>query len=240
MFEETFLLHREKDPPRRLSLPVAIALHGLVLAGIVGGSVWFDDEPPEPSVPVIFYKTALPAAAGGPAGSSRPRAASEKRRQSAAPIRLAQIPSSSSEVSPLEEIAGPVVEDTRGNDDELVPGSGIGIMPSGRPGGILNDPAGEQGIFRPGGEVRSPVLVRRVEPDYPEAARRARIEGVVILDAIITASGDVEDVRVVRSAGALLDSAAGEAVRRWAYRPATLNGRPVRVFLTVTVDFRVH
>jgi protein TonB len=79
-----------------------------------------------------------------------------------------------------------------------------------------------------------------VEPDYPEAARKARIEGVVILEAVITAQGGVEDVRVVHSAGLLLDSAAAEAVRRWTYRPGTLNGRAVRVLLTVNVTFRVH
>jgi TonB family protein len=61
-----------------------------------------------------------------------------------------------------------------------------------------------------------------------------------VLEAIIAASGAIEDVRVVKSAGALLDAAAEEAVRRWKYRPATLNGCPVRVRLTVTVAFRLH
>ena len=78
----------------------------------------------------------------------------------------------------------------------------------------------------------SPEILPRVEPQYPEAARKARLEGVVILDA--------DRVRVIRSAGKLLDDAAAEALRRWTYRPATLNGRSVRVLLTVTVDFRVH
>jgi outer membrane biosynthesis protein TonB len=45
---------------------------------------------------------------------------------------------------------------------------------------------------------------------------------------------------VIRSADALLDASAAQALRRWIYRPTTLNGRPVRVPLTVTVDFRVH
>ena len=79
-----------------------------------------------------------------------------------------------------------------------------------------------------------------MDPQYPEAARKAGIEGVVILDAVIAASGQVEEVRVLRSAGKLLDDAAAQALRRWTYRPATLNGRAVRVLLTVTVSFRVH
>jgi protein TonB len=62
----------------------------------------------------------------------------------------------------------------------------------------------------------------------------------VVLEAIISSSGAIEEVRVVKSAGALLDSAAEESVRQWRYRPATLNGRAVRVLLTVTVAFRLH
>jgi protein TonB len=108
----------------------------------------------------------------------------------------------------------------------------------GREGG---EPVGsKRGILVPGGDVHAPVLVRRVEPVYPETARKARLEGVVILEAIITADGEIEAVHVVKSAGALLDASAEQAVARWRYRPATLNGRAVRVLLTVTISFRVH
>jgi protein TonB len=81
------------------------------------------------------------------------------------------------------------------------------------------------------------VLVTRVEPEYPEGPRRARMEGAVILEAVITASGEVDQLRVVKSAGPLLDRPALDAVRRWRYKPATLNGRAVSVYLTVTVTF---
>jgi protein TonB len=79
-----------------------------------------------------------------------------------------------------------------------------------------------------------------VEPQYPEAARKARMEGVVILEAIITADGNVEDVRVLKSVNPLLDASAVRAVGQWKYKPATLNGRAVRVYLTVTVTFRLN
>jgi protein TonB len=116
---------------------------------------------------------------------------------------------------------------------------------SGDPGGVdggerdvldLGDPGGDQPLV-PGGDVTSPSLVRRVEPEYPRAAIRTRSEGVVILEAVITTSGDVDEVRVLKSANALLDDAAMRAVRQWTYRPATLGGRAVRVRLTVTVRF---
>ena len=60
---------------------------------------------------------------------------------------------------------------------------------------------------------------------------------MVILEAVITAGGAVDDVRILRSANPLLDAAAERAVRQWRYKPATLNGRAVSVYLTVTVTF---
>ena len=94
--------------------------------------------------------------------------------------------------------------------------------------------------LRVGGDVKAPVLSSRTEPQYPEAARKARMEGVVILEAIITADGNVEDVRVLKSVNPLLDASAVRAVQQWKYKPATLNGRAVRVYLTVTVTFRLN
>ena len=92
----------------------------------------------------------------------------------------------------------------------------------------------------PGGDVKPPVLIERVEPVYPEIERKIHKEGIVILEAIITSEGAVDDVKVLKSADAILDEAAQRAVRQWRYRPATLNGRAVRVYLTVTVSFQLH
>ena len=75
---------------------------------------------------------------------------------------------------------------------------------------------------------------------YPEAARKARMQGIVILEAIITKDGNVESVRVLRGINPLLDNAAMGAVTRWKYKPATFNGRPVPVYLTVTVKFTLN
>jgi protein TonB len=92
----------------------------------------------------------------------------------------------------------------------------------------------------PGGDVKPPLLIQRVEPAYPEIERKIHKEGVVILEAIITSEGAVDEVKVLKSADAILDEAAKRAVLQWRYRPATLNGRAVRVYLTVTVSFQLH
>jgi protein TonB len=94
--------------------------------------------------------------------------------------------------------------------------------------------------FPLGGDVKPPMLIERVEPQYPEIERKIHKQGIVILEAIITSDGAVDEVKVLKSADAILDEAAKRAVTQWRYRPATLNGRAVRVYLTVTVSFQLH
>jgi len=89
---------------------------------------------------------------------------------------------------------------------------------------------------RIGGNVWSPTKVADVPPVYPPVAQAARVQGVVILEAIIGTTGRVTEVRVLRSVP-LLDDAALDAVRQWRYTPPLLNGTPVAVIVTVTVNF---
>lgn len=84
--------------------------------------------------------------------------------------------------------------------------------------------------------IKAPTKVFHVSPVYPPIAQAAHIEGVVILDATISAEGAVTQVRVLRSSP-LLDQAAVDAVRQWRFTPTLLNGAPVAVVMTVTVAF---
>jgi protein TonB len=92
---------------------------------------------------------------------------------------------------------------------------------------------------RVGGTIRAPLKIAGAMPVYPLTAQQARLEGVVVLDATIDERGHVERLRVVQSAP-LFDQAALEAVRGWRYRPTLLNGVPVPVLMTVTVNFTLH
>jgi protein TonB len=89
---------------------------------------------------------------------------------------------------------------------------------------------------RVGGEVQPPKKIKDVRPDYPMAARNARIEGTVILEAVIDTRGVVADVKVLKSIP-LLDAAALEAVKQWRYQATMLNGEAVPIVMTVTVNF---
>jgi protein TonB len=87
-----------------------------------------------------------------------------------------------------------------------------------------------------GADVTSPERILYVQPLYPEIARKIRAEGVVILEIVVGRSGDVVEVKILRS-HPLFDTAAVEAVKRWKYRPAMLGAQPVRVYMTIRVEF---
>ncbi len=92
---------------------------------------------------------------------------------------------------------------------------------------------------RVGGEVREPKKILDFRPVYPPFAQAAKVEGMVILEAVINERGGVERLKLLRSAP-LLDAAAIEAVRKWRYTPTLLNGTPVSVLMTITVHFKLH
>lgn len=92
---------------------------------------------------------------------------------------------------------------------------------------------------RAGQGVREPRKIVDVAPIYPEIARRAKVQGAVILEAVIDESGAVDRIRVLRSSP-LLDAAAIDAVSRWRYTPTLLNGTPVAVLMTITINFTLN
>ncbi len=94
--------------------------------------------------------------------------------------------------------------------------------------------------MRVGGEIQAPEKLVHVNPMYPELARRARLSGIVILEATIDREGNVVNVNVLRGLGLGLDEAAVNAVSEWKYTPTFYNGRPVEVLMTVTVQFQLQ
>lgn len=91
-----------------------------------------------------------------------------------------------------------------------------------------------------GGNVTKPAVIEQPPPDYTEEARRARIQGVVILEATIDREGRVVDTRVLKGLPLGLSEAAEAAVAKWRYRPAALDGEPVPVIMIVTVNFQLQ
>jgi TonB family protein len=92
---------------------------------------------------------------------------------------------------------------------------------------------------RVGGNVPPPKKIKDVRPAYPPLAQSARVQGVVIIEAIIGPDGHVQDARILRSIP-LLDASALEAVRQWEFTQTTVNGVAVPVIMTVTVNYTLQ
>lgn len=95
------------------------------------------------------------------------------------------------------------------------------------------------GPVRIGGDIREPQKVHNVAPVYPSLARQVRVQGTVVIQAVIGVDGSVREAQV-QSSVPLLDQAALDAVRQWRYRPTLLNGVAVPVIMTVSVRFTLQ
>ena len=123
-------------------------------------------------------------------------------------------------------------------------GSGIAPPPPPPAPGAANGPRKSaqpltEGALRVGGTIRPPTKIKTVNPVYPIEAKMAGIQGVVILEARIEGDGTVSQAHVLRSIP-MLDEAAVDAVRQWEFTPTLLNGNPVPIIMTVTVNFTLQ
>jgi periplasmic protein TonB len=240
MFEATLNTYRTTGTARRklAVMPIAILLHVVALVGVTLAQIWAVPDVPEPMVTATFYQVPPPPPAPPrPAGPkpATPRVTAPVRPVE--PVQPTEIPATIPKSEPTDQGGGGVP----GGDPDGDPNGTINGVPFGMPG---DNPTStevavprEEPPIRIGGEVVAPVAISRQAPGYPEVARRARIQGQVFLEAIIDKNGNVVDVRILRDIGMGCGAAAQEAVQRWRYRPATLNGRNVAVYLTVVVNF---
>jgi len=121
------------------------------------------------------------------------------------------------------------------NDDQ--PDAGAEALNAGLVGGN-NQPSAPVAPLPVGGDVKQAQLISKVSPVYPQMAKSQHVSGNVLVDALIDATGKVTTMKVV-SGPTLLHQAAMEALKQWKYQPATLDGQPVAMHLTVTLQFRL-
>lgn len=139
-----------------------------------------------------------------------------------------------------------IVEDEAPPPQMGVVGGVPGGVPGGSMGGVIggiigNTPTAVPKIavqrVRVSAGVSQGLLLRKTTPTYPPMAKIARVQGAVVLAAIIGKDGSIQNLHVVSTASPLLNQAAIDAVREWKYRPYILDGEPVEVDTTVTVNF---
>jgi protein TonB len=174
------------------------------------------------------------------------------------PVKIVEPPAAprrrpSDATAPRSMILAPIVEPTgispetghesdpaRSIDPSIPEGTGAtGLDPLGVVEGVAPPapPTPQTPIHLHSG-MQAPVKIVHVAPGYPAIAQTARVQGVVILEAVIDAKGSVTSVSVLRSIP-LLDQAAVDAVRQWRFTPARLNDQAVPVVMTVTVNFQL-
>ena len=127
------------------------------------------------------------------------------------------------------------VEARDGTGSGIGPGSGSGLGP-GSGGGTGG------GFYRPGNGVLMPTVLNEVKPSYTADAMRQKIQGVVMVEAVVMPDGGVGQVTVVRSLDPTfgLDQEAIKAVRRWRFRPGTRFGQPVPVLVEIELTFTLR
>jgi protein TonB len=250
MFESTLEAQGLHDGERRLGTLSAAALAhlGIGLAIVAATALIVPQvRTPEAVSPIIVV------APGPPLDDVSPRPVTRAPKQGAAaqagttvPAPRAVLPDTAPAATSesLPAAAPDTAPQGPTGGGEGAPGDPDGSA-SGVPGGTgtgeagPGDGQGRDPVELTGDMVR-PVLLEKVEPSYPQVARRAGLGGRVTLRAVIAPDGGVESVEVFSSTNPLFNEAAVEAVRRWRYRPAVMNGRPVRVYFSVVVDFLVR
>jgi TonB family protein len=100
-------------------------------------------------------------------------------------------------------------------------------------------PAPDKPAYRIGGGISAPVPIHKPEPGYTEEARKAQLQGTVILFIVVDENSDPRNLKVIRSLGMGLDRKAMEAVNQWKFRPGMKDGNPVPVQATIEVNFRL-
>jgi protein TonB len=239
MFQDALFVPEGRLRDRAMALPLAALVHAVALALVVTVPLLRMGELPQVDVSGVILVPALPTTPLPPpkARSGNPGARIAKKRAVAATAEAWRVAPEVVPVGIVEE----GVFGAAGSEFGIEGGVDYGLE-GGLPANLLGDALYgligevESVTIQAVGEVKPPKLVRRVEPEYPQLAQEARVQGVVVLEATTDIYGRVTAVRVLRSV-TLLDEAAVTAVRQWLYEPLLVNGRPRPVTFTVTVRF---
>jgi protein TonB len=256
MFESSLIAldHKKQSNKRWLSLPLAVGLHLVVFVSLGFAQYWNVEQVSAPPPSDIFVVSMVPPSP--PAGPRRNDPASTHRASTppvahpavtqpkdipTEPLKPALPQVDSSSVVPTNPTLdhGPS-ENTSNVTDNSGNCTGPHCIGIGQGKDENLGPAIDDAPIPVGGSVLRPRIVERVEPQYTEMARRARLEGTVIVEAVIDETGHVVNVKVLKGLPMGLDKAAVDAVSRWRFEPATLHGRAVKVFYSLTVNFRVQ
>jgi protein TonB len=141
---------------------------------------------------------------------------------------------------PLSSILGPHSNGT-GSGGGIGSGSGGGVGSGHGPGVGPGSGGGiGGGVYRVGGGVSQPRLIYGPEPEFSDEARKAKYQGVVLLQVVVGPEGETHGIRVAQSLGMGLDEKAIEAIRQWKFEPSRKEGVPIAVVVDIEVNFHLY
>lgn len=227
---------RRASTARRLGVvPLSVVIHAAVLVAAVTIPLLATDVLPTPHVPSVLRLPSMPVVAVPTVPSVRP-----PRMRPAIDLGTPPVPL----VAPSGITPPRGVEPMAPEIPDVPLGELVGSIDSGKQLGPVPDvvPPPSRKPVAPlpiGGVLERPRKIHDQAPVYPQTAIAAHVEGTVVIEAIISTTGTVQDMRVLHSVP-LLDRAALDAVREWRFTPTLLGGVAVPVILTVNVEFRLR
>jgi len=247
MFETSVIRVQTRTADRRYGLlTLSVAAHAAIIIAIVAASLAQTTMPENaPNQMIIPFIQSIPPALGTPDARPAQRPATPPQPQAPrAPVPLTVQTAPQTIPSTIEPAAASTStgEDTNSSTGDTGP---VGVPWGSEHGvGVDGPPATPATIEQTAplpvtGDVRAPIVLRRVQPVYPRPALVARMNGFVIVECIIDRTGVVRDAKVLRSSSALFESSALEAVQQWQFTPGSLHGRAVDTIFDLTVTFTI-
>jgi protein TonB len=246
---ETSVVHAEVVAEKRVGLLTAsFAFHTLVVIAILANGIrtieFPTNAPREYAIPVFAMPVQVPPALGVPNGG-------HKQSTPPAPMKPTT-PTADMAPNTVPDHTEPAASTATSIGDTTTTGNDSGSdQPQGVPWGVphgvgVDGPpstatvAAEPDVpLRIVGDVKAPVVIRRVQPVYPKLAINARMNGTVIVECIIDKTGRVREAHVLQSTSTLFNQSALEAVQQWQFAPGSLHGNAIDTIFDLTVTFHV-
>jgi protein TonB len=246
---ETSVIHAEVVAEKRVGLLTAsFAFHVLVVIAILANGIRTVEfprtAPKEYTIPFLDHPPLPPPALGVPNGGHKQLTppAPAKRTIPTADTAPRTVP----DHTEVAQSATTSIGDTSATSNDTGSDQDIGV-PWGQPHGTgVDGPpstatvAAEPDVpLRVVGDVKAPVVIRRVQPVYPKLAITARMNGTVVVECTIDKTGRVREAHVLSSTSPMFNQSAVEAVQQWQFAPGSLHGTAIDTIFDLTVTFRV-
>ena len=248
MFETSVIHVQTRAADRRYGLlTLSVAAHAAIITAIVAASLARVTMPENaPNQMIIPFLERIPPALGTPDARpvQKPPAPAQPQTQR---VPVPQTVQTAPQTIPTT--VEPAVPSTSTGEDTTSSSTGdsgpVGVPWGSEHGiGVDGPPATPAMVEQTAplpvtGDVKAPIVLRRVQPVYPRPALVARMNGFVIVECIIDRTGVVRDAKVLRSSSALFELSALEAVQQWQFTPGSLHGRAVDTIFDLTVTFTI-